>query len=577
MKKTLFIMILGLMMLSSMESYANIASGTSGTCKWTINDSGVLTVEPQKGTEGTLGDWDFGSPWSSNSWDITKVIIKNKVIAKTCKNMFTGSSNVTSIDLTGLDTKNVESMANMFKDCRNLKDLDVSKLNTSNVKDMFRMFYKCLVLPSLNLSSWKTSKVVDMYQMFYSCHAIKTLNLSSFNTSNVRTMEQMFEYCEELTTLDLTNFNTQKAETMYMFNGSDKITSITSSAVTPSSLAPATFKSLSTLSKCKLFVPAASVAKYKAADGWKNLIVTAIATNTNIAEGTSGTCKWTIDKNGLLTIQPQSGTIGKLGNWNSMSPWFNNTNDIKKVVFKNKVSATTCNGLFGKCRNLTSIDFTGFDTQSVTNMYAMFSSCSSLKTLDLSNLNTSNVTDMAFMFSECKALTSINVSKFNTSKVTDMKAMFQSCYALTSLDLSSFNTSMVTNMENMFNFDSALKTLKLGNFATSKASVSSMFNRCNALTTIYATAATPATMKAETFDTLPTLGKCKLQVPNASLAKYKAAAGWKKLLVVTADIEDIAAPTNNSKQTPVYNLNGQRVSGNAKGIVIINGKKVFVK
>jgi hypothetical protein len=33
----------------------------------------------------------------------------------------------------------------------------------------------------------------------------------------------------------------------------------------------------------------------------------------------------------------------------------------------------------------------------------------------------------------------------------------------------------------------------------------------------------------------------------------------------------------NAANTPVYNLNGQRVNGNAKGIVIKNGKKYIVK
>ena len=43
----------------------------------------------------------------------------------------------------------------------------------------------------------------------------------------------------------------------------------------------------------------------------------------------------------------------------------------------------------------------------------------------------------------------------------------------------------------------------------------------------------------------------------------------------TTGISDVKTDATNSKVTPVYNLNGQRVSGSSRGVMIQNGKKVL--
>ena len=109
---------------------------------------------------------------------------------------------------------------------------------------------------------------------------------------------------------------------------------------------------------------------------------------------------------------------------------------VKKMVVWTTGSTSAeymCNNL----SSLTDIDFTGWDTSSITDMRCMFSGCSSLANLDLSKWDTSSVTDMRSMFNGCSSLTSLDLSKWNTSSVTDMCEMFNWCSSLTSLDLSS--------------------------------------------------------------------------------------------------------------------------------------------
>ena len=69
---------------------------------------------------------------------------------------------------------------------------------------------------------------------------------------------------------------------------------------------------------------------------------------------------------------------------------------------------------------------------------------------------------MSYMFYNCSALTSIDLTGFNTLTISDMSYMFYSCQNLTSLDLSGFDTSMVTNMESMFFSCDNLTSLILG-------------------------------------------------------------------------------------------------------------------
>ena len=58
------------------------------------------------------------------------------------------------------------------------------------------------------------------------------------------------------------------------------------------------------------------------------------------AEGTSGTCTWTIDANGKLTIKPTSGTEGTLASMETdvnNTPWKDYSEDIKTIAFEGKV------------------------------------------------------------------------------------------------------------------------------------------------------------------------------------------------------------------------------------------------
>ena len=140
---------------------------------------------------------------------------------------FTGFNNMTSIDLSALDTSQVTDMMGMFAGCRSLTSLDVSSFDTSNVTDMSYMFNYCSSLTSLDLSNFDTSQVTEMMDMFSGSGSLTSLDLSNFDTSQVTAMFSMFSGCSGLTSLDVSNFDTSQITSMgSMFNDCSNLTSL---------------------------------------------------------------------------------------------------------------------------------------------------------------------------------------------------------------------------------------------------------------------------------------------------------------------------------------------------------------
>ena len=212
------------------------------------------------------------------------------------------------------------------------------------------------------------------------------------------------------------------------------------------------------------------------------------AAQGDIASGTSGTCTWEIDADGGMTIRPTDGTSGALssgGEWHVWE-WSSYRSQIKTVMVESGVKAPAdMSYMFSYCDSLTSIDLSGLDTSSVTDIYRMFYECPELTSLDLSNFDTSKITTMSQAFCHCDSLASLDVSNFDTSGVTDMSGMFSLCDSLASLDLSNFDTSGVTDMSVMFYGCSSLASLDVSGLDTSKVTnMSYLFYGCSSLTSL---------------------------------------------------------------------------------------------
>ena len=172
------------------------------------------------------------------------------------------------------------------------------------------------------------------------------------------------------------------------------------------------------------------------------------------------------------------------------TPWFEDRDKIKKVIFVNEIVPKSVTGFFMGCTNLTQIEnISNLKTDNVTSLAAMFSDCLSLESIDISGFNTSNVKNMKCIFdgySNEMALTTITgLNDIDTSKVENMSYMFESCTNLNSLDIN-FNTENVRTMYFMFDYCTGLESISFGeNFNTSNVEdMGYMFCDCMSLESI---------------------------------------------------------------------------------------------
>ena len=167
---------------------------------------------------------------------------------KSMESMFKGSF-TSAINMTGIDTSNVENISFIFQDAKNVTSLNLANLNVSKVVSMMQLFFNTESLTHIDLSNWnlrsmtslqglfrftshlesvnlsgfQTAHITDMSQMFMES-GVKTLDLSSFDTGLVTNMELMFKNTKRLTSINLSSFNTASVTNMNnMFSGASEI------------------------------------------------------------------------------------------------------------------------------------------------------------------------------------------------------------------------------------------------------------------------------------------------------------------------------------------------------------------
>ncbi|MEH2807773.1 BspA family leucine-rich repeat surface protein [Segatella copri] len=400
--------------------------------------------------------------------------------------MFYNCSKLTSLDVTHFNTVKVTDMHDMFFSCSSLTSLDVTHFNTANVTDMYGMFSSCSSLASLDVTHFNTANVTKMSYMFSSCSSLISLDVTHFNTANVTLMNGMFSSCSSLTSLDVTHFNTEKVTNMSsMFSSCSSLTSLyltnfNTEKVTNMGNMFSNCAALTTIYASSKFVTTLvtkssgmfkNCGKLKGEEEWKN----DKATDKTYAKIEGGYFSRAIPRvkyaDGTLTFFLASKeTLGEneyeLNSGKNLPEW------VKKHIF-----------------GITKVVFdTSFANARPTSCYKWFWWCGNLNQVEgIKNLNTKEVTDMADMFCDCRDLSSLDVSGFNTGKVTDMSGMFYDCISLKLLDVAKFNTANVKSMSNMFYNCQNLASLNVTNFNTANVTnMQGMFSGCPALTTIYA-------------------------------------------------------------------------------------------
>ena len=348
---------------------------------------GATVVDVSKNGDNTIKMW-YNEADANGNYDIT-IGSNNTIYANpSSSGLFSNLTNVTSIDLSNMDTSGMTNMTNMFSDNASLTSITFGdNFNTSNVTNMVSMFSKCNKLTKLDLSMFDTSNVGGMNTMFWQCSSLKTLDLSNFDTSKLENTAHMFSGCSSLTTLNLSGFNTSNVTIAFlMFNGCKSLTSLDVSSFDTSKMT----------SMSNMFFGCSSLTS--------------------------------LDVSGFDT-----------SNVTNMDFMFKSCQNLVNIDVSNfdTSKVTSMMGMFADCLSLTSLDLSNFNTSNVIKMGigwnngGMFENCRSLISLDLSSFDTSKVTDMTNMFRYTDNLKVIYVSdKWNISNVSDSAGMFTGCTSL---------------------------------------------------------------------------------------------------------------------------------------------------
>lgn len=180
---------------------------------WGISDDKELVISSDEvyvnskvnsDKKGSFASNSLDVPWQSYLSDgICKVTVGGGTIYPvSLKNWFSNGWEVTTFDLSGLNTSRVVNMDGMFKGCVVLTTLHLDHFDNSKVTSMVEMFAACEALSEMTFSDkFVTSSVINTSGMFYNNSALTTIDMSSFDMSNVTDCSQMFDGCSNATTI----------------------------------------------------------------------------------------------------------------------------------------------------------------------------------------------------------------------------------------------------------------------------------------------------------------------------------------------------------------------------------------
>lgn len=575
------------------------ADGKTKTLTFTYADQSALN-QPGNGLDGTyeLNSGENRPGWFKWNNDIVTKVVFTDAFAKarptTTYYWFADMYNLTTIEgLSNLNTEEVTNMRGMFSSCRKLENVNVSGFNTSKVTNMCNMFSVCTSLTSIDVSGFNTSNVTDMSQMFFSCK-LDSIDISNFDMSNVKKdCVGDFLNCQSLRMVNLGNIDFSRFSS-HMFNDVGcgwPCLLIVGSAFNTSVLGEK--------DECGC---------YNWSGGYfslsKNAMVPVVQVITN-ADGVTKTLKFSCKEMDLTKLSEYKkeqtyplnegpyvnpGWMPKNGDTTfssvefdvsfakarprSTDSWFAQMTGLKQITgieHLNTSKTTAMGGMFSGCSSLTHLDVSGFATDNVISMDRMFSGCGSLTHLDVSNFNTDKVQRAHEMFQLCSSLESIKVCVFNGNGSLEMFSMFYGCSSLTSLDISAWSFHEGTRVGYMFDGCTSLSTLNLGaNDFTYKREYDDydIFGNVG-------TAEKPCSIIVNEKFKTSVLGDV---ITNGSNKYYKWSGGYfAEPTVVPTAIESVSMDKGFNQNAPAYNLSGQRVGKDYKGIVIKKGRKYVRK
>jgi hypothetical protein len=190
---------------------------------------------------------------------------------------------------------------------------------------------------------------------------------------------------------------------------------------------------------------------------------------------------------------------------------FSGCRSLKRAIITNNITTLNSN-TFATCNSL--VDFV-FPNTITTLTGLIFSNCASLTKIKLPN----SITSMGSAFTSCISLETINIPN-NITSLTE--GFFSGCSSLKEVVMS--NAIITINNQSFLNCFT-LQSLEFSNTLTTITAFGQNFANCTSLLEYTFLSTTPPTLGSTTaFSGIN--AACKIYVPDASVAAYKAATNW---------------------------------------------------
>ena len=553
-------------LIATMMCALGVHAQEAYACYTSDNTTLTFYYDNQRSSQsGTTYDLNTGN--NTPGWckeeiykNVTKVVFDSSfadILPTTTYFWFYGMMNLETIEgMSNLRTSEVKEMSYMFDFCYKLTSLDLSGFNTRLVAKMDYMFNQCTSLRTIYVGDgWTTSAVTSSRYMFNKCTSLVGGQGTTYNADYLdktyahidggtgnpgyfteKPIEAYACYTPSNTTLTFyyDNQRNSRPGTTYDLNtgatdtGWD--TDGTKADVTKVVFAPS-------------FVGARPTTTYDWFYNMANLQSIEGMNYLNTSEVTNMAWMFSYCEN-LTSLDLSSFNTSKVTNMNSMfyncsnlrtiyvgNGWSTAAVTSSSMMFINSTSLvggknTAWNASNPKDKTYAHIDGgpsnPGYFSEKPNEAYACYTSTNKTLTFYYDNLrntregktynlnrvgdlaswindgNNAYVTKVVFdpLFADARPTSTYGwfyqmenlqtiegLSYLNTSEVTDMTYMFGYCKKLTSLNLSSFNTSKVSDMKYMFYSCLNLQTIIVGDGWSTAAvtSSSNMFMGCRVL------------------------------------------------------------------------------------------------
>ena len=399
--------------------------------------------------DGTTDDFT-GSSLTTFSHTFTTAGTYNVVVSGTWRRFYYNNTNardaITTVSNLGLC--GWTSLNSMFRNCKNLTSFTAGNCDTSAVTDMklfLSMTFVTAQLTSVDLTGMDTSSVTNMQEAFNGQNVLTEFTgIGDLNVSNVTTFKYCFQSCSRLTTLDLSSWDTSSATNMsYMFQYSFN-----------NSLDQGNYNvnlagwNLTSVTRCEnMFNTCGRIDTYGDLSGW----VLSSATRADYMFYNNSNLT-TLDASGfdfssVTNITYMFGSCGLMTDFSFLNSW-----NISS-------SLTTMFSFLYFCRDANvSIDLTGWDVSNCTNFRSAFRSYGSDdlntdRTINIANWDVTSCTDFQYMFNSTGSKIS-GLGTWSMSHATTLQFMFTGIDNTNSWSLDAFNWTLTncTNMQQTFAF-----------------------------------------------------------------------------------------------------------------------------